>query len=98
MIENTLRRKLYKPEKSKKRYLKIEYELKHCTNWPTLSKQLSVLSILQEKNSIPNTDDHCRSVSSDQMANDFNNSIKPLGGKISTGNGIENLSFVNDQM
>lgn len=34
VIEDILKKKLYKPEKSKKRYLRIEYELKNCEKWP----------------------------------------------------------------
>lgn len=102
IIENVLRRKFYKPEKSKKRYLKIEHELKHHKNWPNITQQLSVLSILQKEDSIQNTDITCdgyyRSVSSDQIANDFNNSTQPLDGRIIKVRGVENLSFVNDQM
>ncbi|XP_011703972.1 PREDICTED: probable cation-transporting ATPase 13A3 isoform X3 [Wasmannia auropunctata] len=106
VIENTLKKKLFKPEKSKKRYLKMEYELKNCESWPKFKRtdQLPILSILRKdlQNIASIThNNHCRiGVSNDQMAerpiNDFNNSNNLPNEWTSKKNGFENFGFAND--
>jgi len=102
VIENTLKRKLHKPEKSKKQYLKMEYELKNYESWPKFKSidQTPELSVRKEGNlrNIANITCNCQSdqISNDQTVNDFNNSIKPSNGWIGKKNGFENFGFAND--
>ncbi|KAL6262371.1 hypothetical protein P5V15_007460 [Pogonomyrmex californicus] len=102
-VFETLKRKLYKPEKSKKRYVRLEYELKNCENWSKFKKQLSTLSILRKEDNLQNiakntsNSYHPIEVSNDQNVNDFNNSTKPQSGQIKE-NGFENFGFINDQV
>jgi len=106
VIENTLKRKLYKPEKSKKRYLKIEYELKNYESWPKFKRtdQLPISSTLRKEDNLQNIasitrNNHCRiGVSNDQTVNDFNNSSNlPTNYTwINKKNGFENVGFVNN--
>ncbi|XP_018311217.1 probable cation-transporting ATPase 13A3 isoform X2 [Mycetomoellerius zeteki] len=104
VIENILKRKLYKPEKSKKQYLKMEYELKNCESWPKFrsTDQTSALSVRKE-DSLQNIANITRNnyyqsgqISNDQTMNDFNNSIKLSNGWTSKKNGFENFGFAND--
>ncbi|KYM79315.1 putative cation-transporting ATPase 13A3, partial [Atta colombica] len=104
VIENTLKRKLHKPEKSKKQYLKMEYELKNCESWPKFKStyQTPELSVRKEGNvrNIANItrNSHCQSgqISNDQIVNDLNNSIKLSNRCIDKKNGFENFGFTND--
>ncbi|KAL0122241.1 hypothetical protein PUN28_007172 [Cardiocondyla obscurior] len=108
VIEGTLKRKLYKPEKSKKRYLKIEYELNNYGNWPIFKKQLPILSILQKKDNSQNAADiTCNSYRSytvigDRSANDFTTSHQPSkllnNSRTNREKGFENFAFANDQV
>lgn len=105
LTENTLKKKFYKPEKSKKRYLKIEHELKNCINWPKSDKQLSILSILQNEGEMENAnvvnikyDSHRVNVSYNQMANNFSNSTIRTKEKTEKENGFENSGFVKDEI
>lgn len=106
VIENTLKRKLYKPGKSKKRYLKIEYELENCEkceNWPKFKRQLPILSILRKEGSSQNIASITRNgrcpigVSYDQTMNDFGNSSKLPNERATKENGFENFGFANEQ-
>lgn len=104
VIENILKRKLYKPEKSKKRYLKIEYELKNCENWPKF-KKLPILSSLRKEDGSQNIASitHCNrysqiDVSNNQTMNDFSYSSKLLRERTNKENGFENFGFANDQV
>ncbi|RLU15384.1 hypothetical protein DMN91_012378, partial [Ooceraea biroi] len=94
VIENVLKRKLYKPEKSKKRYLRIEYELKNCRNWPKFGRQLPILSVLQKENNIANNS-YSTSVLTERETNDLNILTK-LSSEKPEKNGIENRNFIND--
>jgi len=100
VIENILKKKLYKPEKSKKRYLRIEYELKNCGKWPKFNEELPILSIEKEDNTdVVNAtcnNSYSIKVSTEQETNDFN--IKQSSKKLEKINGVENKSFVNDEI
>lgn len=102
LFENVLKKRLYKPEKSKKRYLRIEHELNNSGNWPTISNNLSILSILQRKNKVQDVSNvtcngnHSSTVSNGQETNDFNTLTKVSSGKHEKINGIDNRSFVSD--
>ncbi|XP_025263819.1 probable cation-transporting ATPase 13A3 isoform X2 [Camponotus floridanus] len=103
IIENTLKRRMHKPNKSKKRYLKIEYELKNCENWPKFGEQLPISSILRKENeqNITNItrNNHCPiNIKNNRMANEFSNSIQLPRKEISEKNGVENLGFEHDQV
>ncbi|KOC69420.1 putative cation-transporting ATPase 13A3 [Habropoda laboriosa] len=45
LVEKKLKTKFYRPEKSKKEYLRIEHALKNNLNWPKLSKKLPTLPL-----------------------------------------------------
>jgi len=100
VIENILKKKLYKPEKSKKRYLRIEYELKNYENWPKFNEQSSILSIEKEDNTdvvnATRNNSYSTKVSTEQETNDFNILIKQSSKNLEKTNGFENKSFVND--
>lgn len=104
IVEDILKRKLYKPEKSKKRYLKIEYELKNRESWPQFKKQLSILSILRKEDDSQNVasitrNNHRRCSIGDETVTDFSNSSKlSNNGRTRRENGFENLGFSNDQV
>lgn len=103
IIENTLKRRMYKPNKSKKRYLKIEHELKNYENWPKFGEQFPISSILRKENvqNITNItrNNHCPiNITNNRMVNDFSNSIQLPRRKISEKNGFENLGFEHDQV
>ncbi|KAL6418480.1 hypothetical protein ACFW04_012062 [Cataglyphis niger] len=104
IIENALKKRMQKPNKSKKRYLKIEYELKNCENWPKFDKQFPILFTLQRKdvqNKSTNItrNNHCpTNIKSNRMSNDFSNSIQLSRKTISKKNAFENLGFVSDQV
>ncbi|XP_071570378.1 polyamine-transporting ATPase 13A3 [Temnothorax nylanderi] len=107
VIEDILRRKLYKPEKSKKRYLKMEYELKNCENWLKFNKQLPLLPsprLARKGDDSRNVaritrNSHCRYPIGDQTMNDFSNSSKlPNNERTNRENGFENFGFANDQV
>lgn len=101
-IESILKRKLYKPERSKKRYLKLEYELKNSENWPKLKKQQPILSILRKKDNLQNVasitrnSHYWRSID-DKMVNNFSNLSKLPNNRWTNGeNTFENFGFAND--
>jgi len=100
VIENILKKKLYKPEKSKKRYLRIEYKLKNCGKWPKFNEQSPILSIEKENNTdivnATHNNSYSTKVSTEQETNDFNILIKQSSKKLEKTNGFENKSFVND--
>ncbi|XP_039307222.1 probable cation-transporting ATPase 13A3 isoform X2 [Solenopsis invicta] len=102
LIENTLKRKLYKPEKSKKRYLKIECELKNCENWPKFKQQSPILSILQKDvQNVTYCNSHCRRIdviSDDQTAKNFSNLSKLNERTRENQQGFENFGFTNDKV
>lgn len=100
VIEGTLKRKLYKPKKSKKRYLKIEYELKNCESWPKFNKkQLPILSILRKEDNLQTRNSHRQCSNGDETVNDLSNSSKlPSNGQTNRENGFENFGFTNDQV
>lgn len=94
---------MHKPNKSKKRYLQIEYELKNCENWPKFGEQLPISSILRKENehNITNItrNNHCPiNIKNNRMASEFSNSIQLSRKEISEKNGVENLGFEHDQV
>ncbi|XP_011865400.1 PREDICTED: probable cation-transporting ATPase 13A3 [Vollenhovia emeryi] len=103
VIENTCKRKLYRPEKSKKQYLKIEHELKNCQSWPKFKGQLPMSSVLRKEGDSQNVatityNSHCRYSIGDQTANDVSNSSKRPSNSRNGENGFENFGFANDQV
>lgn len=104
LAENTLKKRFYKPEKSKKRYLRLEYELKNCVNWPKFGKQLPTLSILRKEGKMENVanikydDRRPTNLSRDQTANNFSNSTKLSKEKTDGKNGQENPGFIKDEI
>ncbi|XP_072748286.1 polyamine-transporting ATPase 13A3 isoform X2 [Anoplolepis gracilipes] len=101
IIEKAFKRRMYKPDRSKKRYLKIEYELRNCENWPKFGKQHPILSTLRKEDvrNVVRHNNHCptNNITSNRMMNDFNNSSQ-LSSCRTVSKGFENLGFVNDQV
>ena len=54
LLEKKLKSKIYRPEKSKKEYLRVEHELKNNLNWPRLDKELPVLPLTPSAENIIN--------------------------------------------
>ncbi|XP_020280568.1 probable cation-transporting ATPase 13A3 [Pseudomyrmex gracilis] len=104
VIENTLKKKLYKPEKSKKQYLRIEYELKNCEDWPKFGRQRPIFSIrrkdsVSQNNNANITGRRAINVSCiNQTANDVNPITLTGDNKIVKESGFENLGFVADHL
>lgn len=96
LIENILKRKLYKPEKSKKRYLRVEYELRNCGTWPILNKEQSSF-ILGEVKNVENmtSSRNLLNITSLQTTDSSNNSMR-LKGKQNKKKGFENPGFVSE--
>ncbi|CAK9801945.1 Polyamine-transporting ATPase 13A3 [Anthophora plagiata] len=53
-VEKKFKSQFYRPEKSKKEYLRIEHELKNNLNWPKLSKKLPTLPLTPSVENIIN--------------------------------------------
>ncbi|KZC11791.1 putative cation-transporting ATPase 13A3 [Dufourea novaeangliae] len=54
MIEMKFKSKIYRPEKSRKEYLRIQHELQHDSSWPKLNKELPVLPLTPSVENIVN--------------------------------------------
>lgn len=54
LIDKKLKYKFYKPEKSKKQYLRVEHELKNNLSWPKLNKELPILPLTPSVENIIN--------------------------------------------
>ncbi|CAB0034628.1 unnamed protein product [Trichogramma brassicae] len=55
VIQKKIKPRLYKPEKSKKPFLRLEYELKEDHNWPPISNELPHLPVTPSYENIVNT-------------------------------------------
>lgn len=103
VIESILR-KLYKPEKSRKLYVKIEHEEKEYGNCPLFGKQLPILSIIRKEENVERvvniSHNKCRStnVSNDRTINGLSNSINLSREKTDERNGFGNPGFVKDEI
>lgn len=86
-IERRIKPKLYKPEKSKKSYLRVEYDLRNNPEWPKIDRELPTLPITP---SVENILKICRDDQLDDRTpqDNQNSSVKP--------GGIKNLAFVDD--
>ncbi|XP_043258655.1 polyamine-transporting ATPase 13A3-like isoform X1 [Colletes gigas] len=54
MIEKILKSKFYRPENSKKKYLRVEHELKNDLSWPKLNNELPILPLTPSVENIIN--------------------------------------------
>ncbi|XP_053988390.1 polyamine-transporting ATPase 13A3-like [Hylaeus volcanicus] len=54
MIEKILKSKFYRPEKSKKEYLRVQHELKNDSSWPKLNRELPILPLTPSVENIIN--------------------------------------------
>ncbi|KAK2576199.1 hypothetical protein KPH14_008404 [Odynerus spinipes] len=98
-IERKLMPKLHRPEKSKKQYLRVEYELRNDPNWPKLNNELPVLPITPSVENIIKTmyieTSECTNAVNNQKINEqkvlrkFDNIRK---------NGVDNQGFVEDNV
>ncbi|XP_033335850.2 polyamine-transporting ATPase 13A3 isoform X1 [Megalopta genalis] len=62
VIETKLKSKFYRPEKSKKEYLRVDHELQHDSSWPNLDRDLPVLPLTPSVENIINVsyrEEHC---------------------------------------
>ncbi|XP_031788027.1 probable cation-transporting ATPase 13A3 isoform X2 [Nasonia vitripennis] len=55
LIQQKIKPRFYKPEKSKKRYLLLEHELQDKPNWPPISSELPILPITPSYENIINS-------------------------------------------
>ncbi|KAK9302311.1 hypothetical protein QLX08_005724 [Tetragonisca angustula] len=98
LIEKKFKLKFYKLEKSKKKYLRIEHELKNNLSWPTLSKELPTLPLSPSVENIINvTNSKERSYNNKTKNNLESNKTVEL---IKSNNGLfvfDNYSFVDDE-
>ncbi|XP_033366178.1 probable cation-transporting ATPase 13A3 [Bombus vosnesenskii] len=97
LIEKKSKSKFYKPEKSKKEYLRIEHELKNNLSWPTLSKELPTLPLTPSVENIINvTYPEEKSYNNDTKTNLQNN--RTIESKNNDGlHAFDNYSFVDDE-
>ncbi|KOX74320.1 putative cation-transporting ATPase 13A3 [Melipona quadrifasciata] len=98
LIEKKFKLKFYKLEKSKKKYLRIEHELKNNLSWPTLSKELPTLPLSPSVENIINvTNSKERSYNNKTKNNLESNKTVEL---IKSNNRLcvfDNYSFVDDE-
>lgn len=80
-IERKLKPIMYRPEKSKKYYLRVEHDLKKSPGWPSIDKELPTLPMT------PSVENIIKTCSEDDET--FN--------ETETRRGIENLAFVDDE-
>ncbi|XP_076292849.1 polyamine-transporting ATPase 13A3 [Lasioglossum baleicum] len=105
MIEMKLKSKFYRPEKSKKEYLRVDHELQRDSSWPKLDRDLPVLpltpsveniinvSYMQEQrytNGTENVNEKILNVKERYRAIESNDDGKGL-------HGFDNSAFVNDE-
>lgn len=97
ILENKISPRMYKPEKSKKLYLKLKHELDMNQSWPPISKESPVLPVTQSAVNIINSAkkisytqtslSDCDNKSNDEKENNFHESS----------HGYDNLAFVSDE-
>ncbi|XP_032669057.1 probable cation-transporting ATPase 13A3 [Odontomachus brunneus] len=103
VVENILRRKFYKPGKSRKLYVKIEHEEKECGNWPPFG-QLPILSVIRKEDNIKRPVDVLRNgyrstnASGDWTINGLSNSSDLSKEKTDEGTGFGNPGFIKDEI
>lgn len=104
VVENILRRKFYKPGKSRKLYVKIEHEEKEYGNWPPFGQQLPILSVMRKEDSIKRPVNVSRNgyrstnVSDDWTINGLSNSSDLSKEKTDEGTGFSNPGFIKDEI
>ncbi|XP_046814648.1 polyamine-transporting ATPase 13A3-like isoform X1 [Vespa crabro] len=98
-IEKKLMPKLHRPEKSKKHYLRVEYELHNNPNWPKLDNELPVLPITPSVENIIKTmyleTSECPNTVNNQKYNE-QKVLKRLDDIRK--NGVDNQGFVEDAL
>lgn len=98
-IERKLIPKLHQPKKSKKKYLKIEYELNNSPNWPKLNNELPILPITPSVENIIKTmyieTSECTNAVNSQEVNE-QKVLRKLD-DIRT-NGVDNQGYVEDSV
>ncbi|XP_078034110.1 polyamine-transporting ATPase 13A3 isoform X2 [Augochlora pura] len=103
VIEMKLKSKFYRPEKSKKEYLRVNHELQHDSSWPNLNRDLPVLPLTPSVGNMLNvsyTNEHCypMNVNDNDLpgmgslhhAVESNKDGKSL-------HGFDNRAFINDE-
>ncbi|XP_014295273.1 polyamine-transporting ATPase 13A3 isoform X2 [Microplitis demolitor] len=59
LIEGIVKPRVYRPEKSKKRYLGIQYDLKNQSDWPKINSELPVLPLTPSNDKLKTIADDC---------------------------------------
>ncbi|XP_014472469.1 PREDICTED: probable cation-transporting ATPase 13A3 isoform X2 [Dinoponera quadriceps] len=102
VVENILKRKFYKPEKSRKIYLRMEHKEKEYGNWPPFP--LPIPSVVRTENGVEKAVNvshngyRSTNISSDRTSNGFSNSFDLSKEKTNEGNGLGNPGFVKDEI
>ncbi|XP_076391219.1 polyamine-transporting ATPase 13A3 isoform X1 [Megachile rotundata] len=92
IIEKKFRSRFYRPEKSKKEYFKVEYQLKNDFGWPPLSNELPILPLTPSIENIMNV-----KYPEEQSKNDFNDKVE----RNKENNGLyafDNYTFEDDEL
>lgn len=99
LIEKKIKPKFYKPEKSKKKYLLLEHDLKNSTNWPPISTELPVLPITPSYENIVNSTRKAsiaESIISVCIINESEQNTRVS--KRFSKNGVDNLAFTGNSI
>ena len=97
IIQEKIKPKLYKPEKSKKQYLLLEYDLKCNPNWPPISTDLPNLPITPSYENIINSTRKASIAESIIYVSIVNENEQTMQMSRSYANdGVDNLAFTND--
>ncbi|XP_015598277.1 probable cation-transporting ATPase 13A3 [Cephus cinctus] len=103
-VEKKIKPKLYRPERSKKRYLTVEHELRNNLSWPSLNENFPTLPITHSVESIIKTTgaqfargskDEGSHITSVKEEDNIRTGIDSHNDQE---NGIDNLAFVNDEL
>jgi hypothetical protein len=97
IIQKKIKPKLYKPEKSKKKYVLLEYDLNCNPNWPPISAELPNLPITPSYENIVNSARKASVAESAILVSIINENEQNMQkNQICTKNGVDNLAFKND--
>ncbi|XP_076242344.1 polyamine-transporting ATPase 13A3 isoform X2 [Calliopsis andreniformis] len=102
LVEKKLKYKFYRPEKSKKRYLRIEHELKNNLSWPKLDKELPILPLTPSVENIINVtcteEQPCVNEIEKNLESKRHNSTTELNKDHNGSYAFDNYTFVDDEL
>lgn len=101
LIERKFKSKFYKPENSKKEYLRVEHELKNDFSWPKLSKELPTLPLTPsiENMNVNYTKEQSRL--DEIQKNTIDSTVQQTTGLSKDNNSLyafDNYTFVDDEL